>query len=78
MITQEVTILKIDQIAKRPIPITVNTGKNTIALPLNSMPKTNDSIINVIIINVTVMRLKIELIRASLIPLFFSILFTSL
>ena len=44
MITPEVMLLNIDQIANKAIPITAKTDEKTNDISLVSAPKTNDSI----------------------------------
>ena len=70
MITPEVILLKIDQIAKSAIPITANTEENTNDKSSGSAPKIMASISKTTNNNVTVTYLFIRLIRASLILLF--------
>ena len=49
MIIPEVTLLKIDQIAKRPIPMTANTDDTIKVKSLNSTPRIAASIVKAII-----------------------------
>ncbi len=65
--TPDVTLLKIDQIANKAIPITANTDEKTNAKSSGLAPKINDSISKAIRNNVTVTYLFISRIRASFI-----------
>lgn len=68
--TPEVILLKIDQIAKRAIPITAKTEEKTKDKSSALAPKINEPISSAIKKRKTVKYLFISLIRASFIPLF--------
>jgi len=68
MIIPEVTLLKIDQMANKPIPITANTEENKTTKSRGWVPNIKGMMMRPIKINVTVTYLFIKWILAILMP----------